>query len=111
MENEQNLQMTSFDSMVQNRHMQMLKAAIPYINASQQKMVSVYIKYWELQRTMELFDNPETSVQMCAVSDDGDMSFQMLNDIKAFCTEEERDSIDMLLNFMQMFTTYESIFH
>lgn len=111
MDNEQNLQMTSFDSMVQSRQMQMLKAAIPYINPSQQKMMSVYIKYLELQRTMDIFDNPETSVQMCAVSDDNEAPMQMLNDIKVFCTDEEKENIDMMLNFFQMFSTYESLFN
>ncbi|MFP3154520.1 hypothetical protein LQZ18_08855 [Lachnospiraceae bacterium ZAX-1] len=110
MENEPDIQMTSFDTMVQSRQMQMLKAAIPYINLAQQRMLSVYVKYLELQRTMQIFGSPQTSLQMCSVTDRNEAPIQMLNDIRVFCNDTEKESIDMIMSFLQMFSTYETLF-
>ena len=50
--NEKDLMLTDLDYAIGDRRMQMLKAAIPYMEISQQRALSMFIKWRELVRTM-----------------------------------------------------------
>ena len=54
--NEKDLMLTDLDYAIGDRRMQMLKAAIPYMEISQQRALSMFIKWRELVRTMEFFN-------------------------------------------------------
>ncbi|MCI8280580.1 MAG: hypothetical protein HFI76_02505 [Lachnospiraceae bacterium] len=111
MEQENQTNATTFDSLVQDRQLQMLKAAIPYINNANQKTMAFLIKFMELQRTVSIFNNPGASMQICSVSEDEEpLPLQMLNALREFCTEREQETIDMLTNYVQMFSAYETLF-
>ena len=47
--------------LIQDRHLEMIKAAIPYLDNSRQKNMAMLVKFMEFQRTMALFQNPEIS--------------------------------------------------
>lgn len=111
MEPENQIPMTSFDTILQNRHLQMLKAAIPYIDGPNQKSIALMIGFMELERTVSVFNSPDTTVQMCSPpEDDEPRPLQLLDAIKEFCTEKEQETIDMLLNYMQIFSAYSTMF-
>lgn len=109
LENQKNV--IELDTLIQDRQLQMMKAALPYINSSTQKSIAFFIKFMELQRTVSLFNNPENSLQMCSISENEEpRHLQMLNALREFCTEKEQEHIDMLVNYMQMFSAYETLF-
>ncbi len=111
MEQETQNNVISLDSLVQDRQLQMLKAAVPYINNSNQKTMAFLIKFMELQRTMTLFNSAGPSLQMCAVQEDEEpLPLQMLNALREFCTEKEKETLDMLMSYVQMFSAYETLF-
>ena len=111
MEQETQKNVTTLDSLVQDRQLQMMKAALPYIGNSSQKPIAFLIKFMELERTISLFNNPQTSIQMCSLPEsDEPRSLQLLGALREFFTEGERETIDMLLNYMQMFSAYETLF-
>lgn len=111
MESETQGNVTALDALIQNRQLQMMKAALPYINSSSQKTMAFLIKFMELERALSLFDNPQTSIQMCSVSDEDEpRPLQMLGVLKEYCNEKEQETIDMLMNYMQMFSAYETLF-
>lgn len=102
------------DSLIQDRQLQMLKSVVPYIYEPQQKTFSVLIKMIELQRTMQLFEG-EASMQaeelhMCSNESQTERMFHILNALREYCTEKERENIDLFINFFDMFSSYETLF-
>ena len=84
--------MESIDTLIQDRHLQMLKAALPYVDNSRQKSIAMMVKFMELQRTMALFESPENNLRMCSQEEDqSDAPLQMLNAIREYCTEKEQE--------------------
>lgn len=103
--------METFDTLIQDRHLEMIKAAIPYISYSRQKDMAMLVKFMELQRTMALFQNPVNNLRMCSEEEpEEEKPLQMLNAIREYCTDREKETIDSLINFVQMFSTYETLF-
>jgi len=94
---------TPFDYMTQTRELQMLKTMLPYMKDTQKKQFAILIKYMELQNTVQV-------MSMCSVDEGSNNMVAMLNDLRAFCTSKEQETIDMLANMFSMLETYETIF-
>ena len=94
------------DTLIQNRPIQMLKAIVPYLYEPQQRMVSMMVRMIELQRTMQLFDAaPEMLAQelrICSNESPTERTHQILNVLREYCTPQERDQIDMILNLLDI---------
>lgn len=102
---------TTFDIETQSRDIQIMKTVIPYLNSSKQKNFAVIVKCLELKNVMKIFNESPISMSMCSSDDPSEMTMQLLNDVKKFCTPAEQDSIDMMLNAFQMFSSYDTLFH
>ena len=102
------------DTLIQNRPIQMLKAIVPYLYEPQQRMVSMMVRMIELQRTMQLFDAaPEMQAQelrICSNDSPTERTHQILNVLREYCTPQERDQIDMILNLLDL-TSVTGIFN
>lgn len=94
------------DTLIQNRPIQMLKAIVPYLYEPQQRMVSMMVRMIELQRTMQLFDaTPEMQaqeLQICSNQSPTERTHQILNVLREYCTPQEKDQIDMILNILDI---------
>ena len=97
------LKMTELDSLTSAPHMQMIKAALPYIHIPEQRFFSLIVKFSELERTIRLFDQKNReAVGICSLGEDEPASpIDMLTAMKPYGTEEEQDMIDLMINFMQ----------
>lgn len=103
--------METIDTLIQDRHLEMIKAALPYLDHSRQKTMAMMVKFMELQRTMALFTGPENNLRMCSEEDASeDASVQMLTAIREYCTDKEKEMVDNMITFVQMFSTYETLF-
>lgn len=103
--------MEDLDTLIQDRHLQILKSALPYLNPSRQKDMAMMVKFMELQRTMALFQNPANNLRMCSEEEpEEERSLQMLTTIREYCNDYEKETVDNLINFVQMFSTYETLF-
>ena len=103
------------DTLVQSRELQMLKAVVPYIQEPHQKIFSVIIKMIELQKTLQLFDG-EAAMQaqelhICSSDSSTERMCGMLNAIREYCTPQEQENIDSMINAFDMFSTYELLFN
>lgn len=105
------LPLTPFDNMTHTREIQMLKTALPYIKGAQKKQFAILIKYMEFQNTMNVFSQEDKVMSMCSVDEADNSTLAMLNDLRQFCTEREKETIDMLTNMFSMLETYEAIFN
>lgn len=110
MKQEQTLKMTDLDYMTASPHLQMIKAALPYINVQEQRIFSLLVKVSELERTMKLFtDKEEGALGICSLEKDEPSSpLDMLNAMKPFGSQDEQDFIDLIANFLQGSRLYQS---
>lgn len=69
------IKLTDFDCIVGDHHLQMLKAALPYLQVSQQRFLSFSIKFQELQHTMSLLHNEDNAALGDLLSSRGGSSF------------------------------------
>lgn len=97
---------TDFDSMIQDEHHQLLKAALPYMQPNGQKFISFYVKFQELRNTFSLFSEEENTLSACSSGKRNLSPIEMLSDIRKFCPKKDQETIDSLLNFINMYTLY-----
>ena len=90
---------TKFDSMVTNQSMQLIKAVIPYINNSMGNMLGIFIKFQELQNAAHINSGPSVAAMN---SDKPGEIHDMLEDIKEFLSEEEKETFDTVMTIMEM---------
>lgn len=107
MNNEKNLQANDLDSLIGDNHLQMMKAALPYMSVTEQRFISLFVKFNELKRTARLFEDEEVAAMgICSAGETAGKSaspLDMLGAIKPFGTPPEQDFIDLIMNFFQGF--------
>ncbi len=110
MSQDASLKMTELDRLTSIPHMQLVKAALPYIHIPEQRFFSLFVKFRELEKTVKLFDDPDDGeIGICSVGErTKDSPVDMLKAIKPYGTEEEQNSIDLVLNFIEGSRLYES---
>lgn len=105
MNDEQNIRTNDLDSLIGDNHIQMMKAALPYMNVTQQRFMSYFVKINELRRTINLFEEGEVAAMGLNSSgkEQNNNPIDMLNAIKTFANPTEQDLIDLIINFTQGF--------
>lgn len=112
--NENNTNQPVVDTLIQSRELQMLKSMVPYIEGSRQRMICLIIRLVELQKTIQLFDaEPQmqaAELHICANESPTERTCHMLNAMKEFCSPQEQENIDMILNFYDIYASYGAMF-
>ena len=92
------IKLTDFDCIVGDHHLQMLKAALPYLQVSQQRFLSFSIKFQELQHTMSLLHNEDNAaLGICSLPEEAPHStLDMLEAIKPYGSTDEQSFIDLI---------------
>ena len=107
MNNEKNSQPVDLDSLIGDNHLQMMKAALPDMSVTEQRFISLFVKFNELRRTVKLFEDEEVAAMgICSTGEDTEKPaspIDMLGAIKPFGTPTEQDLIDLIMNFFQGF--------
>ncbi len=101
---------TAFDEKTQNKDLQILKTALPYMRGPRQKEILTLIKAIELKKSFDLINSDDTSLSICSSENPMENTLNMLGDIRQFCNAQEQEHIDMILNLFSMFSTYETMF-
>ena len=102
--------MTTFDNLIQSKQLLILKAAIPYLSGNSQKALSIFAKYYELIKTMQISQGENSALSMCSVTTENpsDKPLQFLKDIRCYCNDAEKETIDFFVDFFQIYETYEN---
>lgn len=109
---ENDIKLTEFDYMQINPQLQMIKAAIPYIPPSWQRMLSVFIKIQELQHVQNMFSQGELSAMGLAAEQprpSGPM--ELIQAIKPYAGPREREMIETLETIQLMIQTMQPPTH
>lgn len=97
------IKMTELDFLTSGPHMQMIKAALPYIHIPEQRFFSVLVKCQELEHTFRLFEqNDGEAIGICSLDGSETSSpIDMLTAMKPYGTKTEQDLIEVMINFLQ----------
>lgn len=98
-------EITPFDDLVNSHEQQLIKAAIPYLPADKQKLLSIYVKFSELMNTIRLMSSTEDSMLVACSVEEGDA----ITAIKKYCSPKEAEVIDNFLQMQQMFAFYKEM--
>lgn len=99
--NEKELKLTDLDYAIASHHLQMLKAALPYMDISRQRAMSMFIKCNELRRTMDFFqENDEGMMSVCSLDEEHLSPSDMLDAVKPYANQSEQELIDVLSRFL-----------
>lgn len=102
--------LTPLDSMISQDSLQVLKAAVPYLPAQSQQLLSVYAKMMELANTISFFRHPQPELSMMSARSKSVQPEEMLNDIRRFAAGSAKDNIDHILfalNTIQLLQMYQ----
>lgn len=101
MNEEQDLKLTDLDYLTGNHHLQMMKAALPYMEVPEQRMLSVFVKINELQRTISLFRDEEVATMGICSLENKRSPLDMLKAIKPYASNAEQEIIELVSNLLQ----------
>ena len=106
MEKDFSFEPTIFDTLTQNREIQMLKTAVPYLKESQKRQFAILIKYMELQRAMQVFAPGTASLSACEIPAEENNTINMLTELRKYANTKEQEMIDNLTSIFSMLTLY-----
>lgn len=88
---------TEFDERTIGRSTQLLKALIPFLEPSQQKMFGLMVRIIEFNMTVDFFNH--NRIPACAFKPpcNGDM----LSELKCYCSPEEQKQLDMMIGMIK----------
>lgn len=91
-----------FDESIHTPQMKVVKAAIPYMEPSQQKILGIFIKSLELKKVIDSYKNNENPLSSTDLSTTPHWKVDMLNSIRPHCTEEKQCIVDMMARIMDI---------
>lgn len=98
--------LTALDQVANQNHLQLLKAAIPYIQPSSQKMASVCIKVLELQNVLRFYKQNDRCMGACSTSSDPPGIVDILTDIRNYCEDGEQEMVDQCIQVISTMELY-----
>lgn len=93
---------TPFDNMVTSTELQMLKLFLPYTPRNMQQFLAVFVKFLELQETIRFFGQVNSHTAQSTFHKSVSSPIDMLDDMKPYMKEKDCETIDALLNMMNM---------
>lgn len=98
--------LTAIDQIANRTHLQIIKATVPYLPESEQKMISCLVKVLELRNVVRFFSHPPFRLCSCEGESDPPGLSELLNDIRSCCDEKERQFIDQFSGMMNTLELY-----
>lgn len=106
MEKKENDKIFAFDSLFTTNRIQMFKIILSYLPRAAQKDLAVYIKFMELQYTIQFFKtHPYAALDKLSLDGKPDTT-QLCDDIIPFCDASQQN---MISQFKQTMQTFQSI--
>lgn len=88
---------------MQNRQVNMLKAAMPYTAPRLRKPMQILIQAEELALYMQ--KDEEEEIRACNMETVGDVE-GMMESVRQYCNEPEQETVNMVLNFIRAQNLY-----
>lgn len=98
--------LTALDQIANQNHLQLIKAAIPYIASENQKTLSVLVKMAELYNVMNFYKHGDFSVNACSAQTEQPDMLDILTDIRNHCEEDEQAFLDQWIQIISAMELY-----
>jgi UbiD family decarboxylase len=85
------------DTIINNNEMNVVKAAIPYMNLDNQRNMAVLVKFMEFIKTVKLYNNP-TINEIPELNKTNITKRDMLYALRSRCSDKHKQIIDIMLN-------------
>ena len=100
----------AFDALYTTNQIQKLKVLLPYIEPSMQKHLAVYIKYMELQYTINLTKKRTAALSGCGLSQPEKPDLKKLcKELCLYSTPEEIRQLEQIQNMLQTLETVQEM--
>ena len=96
MEQKDTSQISAFDTLFSNNHIQMLKVLLPYMDNQFQKYLAIYIKFQELQVALNFVRKRPYPLCGCMIRPDDTDPAQVVKRLLPLCTKEEKEQLNQI---------------
>lgn len=87
---EKDLKLTDLDYATGDHHLQMMKAALPYLDIRRQRSLSMFIRAREMMHTMEFFrENDDGMMSVCSLESPNPSVEDMLSAVRPYANKAE----------------------
>ena len=108
--NEEATNVVAFDALYTTNQIQKFKVLLPYIEPSMQKHLAVYIKYMELQYTMNYVRRHPFQISGCSISSGEKPDIRSLcRQLSLYSSPEEIKQLEQFRNMVQTMETMQEM--
>lgn len=108
--NEEAANVMAFDALYTTNQIQKFKVLLPYIEPSMQKHLAVYIKYMELQYTLNYVKRHPFQISGCSISSDEKPDIRSLcRQLSLYSSPEEIRQLEQFRNMLQTMETMQEM--
>lgn len=108
--NEEAANVMAFDALYTTNQIQKFKVLLPYIEPSMQKHLAVYIKYMELQYTLNHVRKHPFQISGCSISSDEKPDLRSLcRQLSLYSSPEEIRQLEQMQNMLQTMETMQEM--
>lgn len=109
METNDRSKVAAFDTLFSSNHIQMLKVMLPYMDNQTQKSLAVYIKFLELNYTIEYYKKNPYPLCGCMEKESAPDIKMLCTELLPYCTEPERKQIEQIRGLLQGMEMYKEM--
>lgn len=109
MDSNEHNKVIAFDTLFCTNHIQMLKIILSYMDNQTQKSMAIFIKFLELNYTINYFKKHPHPLYSCASEETSFDIFKMCTELLPFCTESERRQLEQIKDVFQGIEMYKEI--
>ena len=109
MDSNEHNKVIAFDTLFSTNHIAMLKIMLPYMDNQAQKSLAVYIKFLELNYTLDFYKKHPHPVCGCMEREATPDFIKLCGELLPYCTEEEKKSLEQIRNVFQSMEMYKEM--
>lgn len=106
--NEQN-KVIAFDTLFSTNHISMLKVMLPYMDNQMQKSMAVYIKFLELNYTIDFYRQHPFPLCGCMEKESSPDLLKLCTELLPYCTEAEKKQLEQIRGIFQSMEMYKEM--
>lgn len=109
MDKNRSSKVVAFDTLFSTNHIQMLKVLLPYADHQTQKTLAVYIKFLELNYTLDFYRKHPFPLCGCVQQEETPDIGCLCEELLPFCTEAEKQKLLQIKNIFQSMEMYREM--
>lgn len=110
MDSNESSKVIAFDTLFSTNHIQMLKVMLPYMDNQSQKSMAIYIKFLELNYTIDFYKKHPFPVCGCMERESEPDFSKICGELLPYCTEKEKKQLTQIRGIFQSMETYQEVF-